>query len=246
MSDSPPPIPPNITPAGWFPDPLGRHEHRYFNGASWTSDVSDGGQRLIDPLGTLPGYQNSGGSASNGLATAALTCGIIGTLIAWMPFAVVIGIVLGVLALVFGIKGLRRSATVGRGRGAAIAGIVTGSLALLLAIVGVILSVVVFRAVADFAEPGPYDTDVVDCTLDGRLATVDGTLTNESRIVRDYSLFVTVGKDVDVFTIDGVAPGDTVEWSATVRTRAVPDECTPSVVVQGPFPFGIEMDPIES
>ena len=36
---------------------------------------------------------------------------------------------------------------------------------------------------------------------------------------------VTVGKDVDVFTIDGAAPGDTVEWSATVRTRAVPDEC---------------------
>ncbi len=246
MSDPPPPIPPNITPAGWFPDPLGRHEHRYFNGVNWTPDVSDGGQRLVDPLGTLPGYQSSGTAASNGLATAALTCGVIGTLIAWMPFLVVIGVVLGVLALVFGIKALRRSAAVGRGRGAAIAGIVTGTSALLLAIVGVILSVVVFRAVADFAEPGPYDADVLGCTLDGRTATVDGTLTNESLTVRDYSLFVTVGKDVDVFTIDDVAPGETVEWSASVRTRAVPDECRPSIVVQGPFPFGIEMDPIES
>jgi len=246
VSDPPPPIPPSTTPAGWFPDPLGRHEHRYFNGVSWTSDVSDGGQRLVDPFGTLPGYQSSGTPGGNGLATAALTCGIIGTLIAWMPFLVVIGIVLGILALVFGIKALRRSAAVGRGRGAAIAGIVTGTSALLLAIVGVILSVVVFRAVADFAEPGPHDADVVSCALDGRVASVDGTLTNESRTVRDYSLFVTVGKDVDVFTIDDVAPGATVEWSASVRTREVLAECRPSVVVQGPFPFGIEMDPIES
>jgi membrane protein implicated in regulation of membrane protease activity len=201
---------------------------------------------MIDPLGTLPGYQNSGTSASNGLATAALTCGIIGTLIAWIPFLVVIGIALGVLALVFGIKGLRRSRSVGRGRGPAIAGIATGTSALLLAIIGVILSVVVFRAVADFAEPGPHDANVASCTLDGRIATVNGTLTNESGTVRDYSLFVTVDKDVDVFTIDAVAPGETVQWSATIRNRAAPDECRATVVVQGPFPFGIEMDPIES
>ena len=60
----------------------------------WTSDVSDGGQRLIDPLGTGPGYPVLESGRGNGIATAALTCGIIGMLIAWIPVVVVAGIVL--------------------------------------------------------------------------------------------------------------------------------------------------------
>ncbi|HKY67049.1 MAG TPA: DUF2510 domain-containing protein [Acidimicrobiales bacterium] len=39
------------TPApGWLPDPTGRHEYRYWDGASWTSDVSDAGTTAIDAL----------------------------------------------------------------------------------------------------------------------------------------------------------------------------------------------------
>jgi predicted nucleic-acid-binding Zn-ribbon protein len=34
----------------WHPDPLGRHEHRYWDGASWTSHVSDQGIRGTDPM----------------------------------------------------------------------------------------------------------------------------------------------------------------------------------------------------
>jgi hypothetical protein len=32
------------TQPGWYPDPLQRHEHRYWDGSRWTEQVSDGGQ----------------------------------------------------------------------------------------------------------------------------------------------------------------------------------------------------------
>ncbi|MGA0270730.1 MAG: DUF2510 domain-containing protein, partial [Ilumatobacteraceae bacterium] len=39
------------SPQGWYPDPLGRYDHRWFNGTSWTADVSTDGVRQVDPLG---------------------------------------------------------------------------------------------------------------------------------------------------------------------------------------------------
>ncbi|MBI2709247.1 MAG: DUF2510 domain-containing protein [Actinobacteria bacterium] len=45
-SPSPPPPP----PARWAPDPLGRHEFRYWDGARWTEHVSDGGSQALDFL----------------------------------------------------------------------------------------------------------------------------------------------------------------------------------------------------
>jgi hypothetical protein len=37
---------------GWHPDPLGRHDHRWFDGVRWTADVADDGVRRVDPYGT--------------------------------------------------------------------------------------------------------------------------------------------------------------------------------------------------
>lgn len=36
--------------AGWKPDPSGRHQHRYFDGTSWTDQVSDNGTLGTDPM----------------------------------------------------------------------------------------------------------------------------------------------------------------------------------------------------
>jgi uncharacterized protein YxjI len=36
-------------PANWYPDPLGRHEYRYFDGNQWTEHVSDHGRQDVDP-----------------------------------------------------------------------------------------------------------------------------------------------------------------------------------------------------
>jgi hypothetical protein len=50
----PPPPPPSV-PAGWYPDPYRRHEHRYFDGTSWTEHVSDQGVQSIDKPDLFPG-----------------------------------------------------------------------------------------------------------------------------------------------------------------------------------------------
>ncbi|MGN6127356.1 MAG: DUF4041 domain-containing protein, partial [Humibacter sp.] len=36
--------------AGWFPDPIGRHERRYWNGAAWTEHVFSAGSQSTDPM----------------------------------------------------------------------------------------------------------------------------------------------------------------------------------------------------
>ena len=37
-------------PSGWYPDPGGRHEHRFWNGKAWTDHVSDNGLIRTSPL----------------------------------------------------------------------------------------------------------------------------------------------------------------------------------------------------
>ena len=37
------------TPAGWYPDPSGRFEMRYWDGTAWTEHVSRQGQQFTDP-----------------------------------------------------------------------------------------------------------------------------------------------------------------------------------------------------
>lgn len=36
--------------AGWYPDPSGRHEHRYWDGTRWTESVSNAGVQSADPV----------------------------------------------------------------------------------------------------------------------------------------------------------------------------------------------------
>jgi len=40
----------SVVKADWYPDPTGRHRHRYWDGLSWTSHVSDGGDTSLDPI----------------------------------------------------------------------------------------------------------------------------------------------------------------------------------------------------
>jgi hypothetical protein len=37
-------------PAQWYPDPVGRHQYRYWDGTQWTGHVGDNGQNGYDPL----------------------------------------------------------------------------------------------------------------------------------------------------------------------------------------------------
>lgn len=232
---------PSSSPSGWFPDPLERYEHRYFNGESWTSDVSTGGQRSVDPQGAHPGPDHA---RSNKAATAAVVMGSISIVIAWLPFVVVAGLALAVLAVAFGVRGLRRSRTTGVGRGASIAGTVMGVLGIAASAIGVVLTVAVWNEVVRFAEPGRHDVEVLACDVDGRRADVEGTITNDSDETHDYTVFVEVDGRTEVAIVTDVAPGATERWGATVVASSPIETCDPEIVVQGPFPFGIEVDPV--
>lgn len=74
----------------------------------------------------------------NGLGIAALCCGLVGILVGLIPFMFLASGALGILAVVFGLVGIRR---VGRreasNRGMAIAGLVTGVIAFAMAIWGI-------------------------------------------------------------------------------------------------------------
>lgn len=43
-----------VPAADWYPDPCGRHESRYWDGAAWTDNVADGGQASVDPIDAPP------------------------------------------------------------------------------------------------------------------------------------------------------------------------------------------------
>ena len=91
--------------SGWYPDPAGRYELRFHNGEVWTADVSTGGQRFVDRL-PIEAPRRQG----NGVAVAAMVCGIASVVTGWVPFVVVIGLAAAIVAIVLGIVGLRRSA----------------------------------------------------------------------------------------------------------------------------------------
>ena len=58
---------PHVAAADWYADPLGKHQHRYWDGTTWTDHVSDNGVQGLDPL---PAGPSAAGSASTGQADA--------------------------------------------------------------------------------------------------------------------------------------------------------------------------------
>lgn len=44
----------NEVAADWYPDPIGRHQYRYWDGASWTQHVADNGKAGLDPTPAAP------------------------------------------------------------------------------------------------------------------------------------------------------------------------------------------------
>jgi len=138
--------------SGWLADPFGRHEKRFFNGVSWTSDVLDGELRGTDAVGnpirpSQSGPMQGGGIGApqyvvvarrpvgNGFAVAALTLGIVGAVFGLTnSFVSVLGVISGLLAMVLGLVGLRKVTRDGADHyGLAISGVILGSIAVLVA-----------------------------------------------------------------------------------------------------------------
>ena len=50
--------------ADWYPDPFGRFEHRYWDGARWTDHAATGGVRTTDPVADPPPAKEEAGTVS--------------------------------------------------------------------------------------------------------------------------------------------------------------------------------------
>ncbi len=235
--------------AGWYADPTGRYEHRYYNGQSWTADVSSGGRRFVDKLGLEPTASSADrDGTSNAMGTAAMVLGIVAVSTSWMPFVVVVGVVAALLALVFGWVGLRRARRSGGSRAFAIVGLATGASALVAAIVGVALTMVVLDVYDDYLNPQPNVVDVTECELQGSRATMAGVLTNTGDRTADYSVlvgFVRPGTDnahrSERVSVDDVEPGADAAFSAEAQVDLEVIDCV-ILAVNGPLPFGVAVD----
>lgn len=244
---------------GWYADPLGRFELRYYNGTAWTADVSTGGDRFVDPMGLEigPATQRRGSGAvsrspgrsnSNSPATAAMVLGIIAITIAWLPFIVVLGAAAGVLAIVFGVVGLRRAGPSGDGRSRATVGLITGSSALVAAVLGIFLTFIVLDVYDAYVDPVPNDVAITSCEVVGSRAMATGTLENLGADSADFSVligFVRPGTDnphrTSRVVIDDVSAGKVAEFEAQRQIDLDEVECI-VVEVTGPLPFGLSLD----
>lgn len=235
--------------AGWYPDPTERFETRFHNGSDWTADVSNDGQRFVDPLGTTPQQSAAPGKqGANRAATASMVLGIVALATSWMPFVVVIGVIAAVLALVYGVIGFRRSSVSGTGRSFAITGITTGAVGLAAAAIGVILSVVVINAIDMYENPALHSATITGCGVAANTATLQGEITNSATTTEDFSVrvaFVRPGTDNSQYStrigVNNVAPGETRTFELDRPVSLDEIDCIIRGV-DGPLPFGIEVD----
>ncbi len=67
-------------PANWYPDPWGRSEHRYYDGANWTEHVASHGRRRVDPPGGaahVPTVNRSTDKVQRDVAKAGVSSGVV-------------------------------------------------------------------------------------------------------------------------------------------------------------------------
>jgi hypothetical protein len=249
--------------AGWFPDPTGRFEFRYHNGTQWTADVSVGGRRFVDQVGTptwQPGWTppaDAPATPGKGLAVASFVVALVSLVVAWLPFVFALAAIGAVVAFVFGIIGLRRAAVRdGYGRGYAVAGVALSLAAAVLCVVGFLFTRAVLREVGDFLDPGRYTVSIDVCDTQSspvdtgspaqlvfpRLVTVEGSITNNETEARAYTITIDYLVDGaraegDTVRVDAVRPGSTATFEATAFVEtATPVQCQ-VVDVFGPTPF---------
>jgi hypothetical protein len=244
------------TNPGWYTDPAGRFEYRYHNGAVWTSDVASNGQRYVDPLVAMPQIPHvpmglvdnrAGLRPGNGIAIAAMVCGIVSVVIGWGPYVFWAGAVLAVLALIFGLIGLGRARETGRRKGFAIAGVVTGAVGIPIAAVGLLFTIAVHRAIDRFENPPESTSSIDSCEIESGRARAEGELRNDGTRASRFTVFVEfravpAGHTiVRATSLPSTAPGRTVRFEVSQRLASESVECEISNV-QGPFPFGFELD----
>ncbi|MFT3855141.1 MAG: DUF2510 domain-containing protein [Ilumatobacteraceae bacterium] len=239
-----------LGPSGWFPDPYGRFELRYFNGQRWTGDVSAGGRQLVDAEGTgawiPPEQRPRPPMRSRGVAIAAFVTAVCAATTGWMPLVFGASAIAAVVGFVLGIVGLRRArAQDGYGRDLAAWAVALSVAAVPICVAGFFFTRYVVEQVNRYDDPGQYALTHDECSLTSGTAVFAGTITNQERDTRSYEMTVTFSTGLIELShryvdVDDVGPGETVSWrtSDTVQTSATSISCD-VIAVHGPPPFGV-------
>ncbi len=230
------------TPSGWYADPQGRFEYRYFNGVQWTSDVAVDGQRYVDSLVDRPAPPHQQQRRPRGMAIASFVTALGGVIVGWVPFVFALAACAAIVAIVFGILGLKTSRRHdGYGRGFAVAGLALSPIALAVCVGGFFFTRAVVREIHDFVDPGPHEVFVVPpCTVAGGRATVHGTIHNLDDRAHDYRIVVefstTDETKSSTAAVRNVAADATAPWSTSVDIVGSTVACKVTDVF-GPIPF---------
>ncbi len=221
--------------AGWYPDPMGDHEFRYYNGRDWTGDVATDGVRHVTEVPDLAA-QRFPQRRDPRSGTVAMVFGIISMTIGWIPFVCFVAVFFAAVAVVVGFRRRRFESA----RGSAIVGMVTGSVGFLLCLAGMWLSVVLIQAVADFEDPGPHEAELADCEATDAGTQATGTITNLDNEERSYTITIDLDDENSIdAVVNDVGAGERRVFRVEEDLRFDDLDCA-IVEVKGPLPFGIE------
>ncbi len=215
-------IPP--LPAGWHPDPWRRYEYRYFNGTTWTGDVSLHGERRLDtinPTLVATGAAPANTAALGGLAVVggAAVLGLIPYLFVIMAPAVVVGVVLA-------LRGRRAAPAMGGcGRQAAVAALLLTPVALAASTAGFFLTRAVERQAAKTQPVKSTEIRLTTCRVEDGVVKVAGQVVNSNDTPAEVHVIVQVdlsSGDPILLEFDGtrLQPGDTFGFGDNKFTAA--------------------------
>jgi Protein of unknown function (DUF2510) len=233
------------TPSGWYADPQGRYEFRYFNGVQWTSDVAVDGQRYVDSMANRPPPEPHLPHRRRGMAITSMVTAMAGVLVGWVPFIFVFAACSAVAAIVFGVLGLKAARRHdGYGRGFAVTGLVLAPIALAVCVGGFFFTRAVVHEFRDYVDPGPHEVFVDQpCTVAGGRATLTGKIHNLDDREHDYRILVKFSGTGDSTSstaiVADVGADQTTAWSASADISGGSITCSVTDVF-GPMPFDIE------
>ena len=178
------------------------------------------------PPMTAPPMTAPRATPSNTMATVALILSIVSILC--------LGPVAGVLAIVFGVLGLKKAGELGgRGRGTALTGVVLGVIgSVLWVVVGIVVVIAAGKAsdslsnalqnIGGTASPSTYEMKVEKCSYDGFEVTFSGTIKNTSSSSKNFlvvgSVTDSAGEDLGGMPIPvtSIAPGASKPWDFVI------------------------------
>jgi hypothetical protein len=161
-----------------------------------------------------------------------------------VPFVFVHGAIGAILALVFGILGVRAAARQeGHGRGYAVAGISLAVAAMAVCVLGFAFTRVVLRQVNAYLAPGPNQVRIEQCTMSPSTGlAMRGTIENLDTKAHRYEVtieyrFADNSTDSEIVAVPSVAAGATQEFTSHITAvRAGGVQCSVTSVY-GPAPF---------